>query len=188
MARAGLQRRRDKGPDRAGRDLAALLPELAGLANALDGRDVVLDGELIAEAGRACDFYRLGPRMATNRARRPAPTTFVAYDVLWLDGASVCRRPYLERRTLLEGLGLDGPRWATVEAFDCEPGDLLAACADLGLEGVVAKRATSPYRPGVRSPDWLKLKTDQWRAVHAERRLPEQRRPARRREGTAPGL
>ncbi len=137
---------------RTGRDITGSVPELAGLADRLDGRDAVLDGELVAGAGRAWDFYRLGPRMATNPVRQPSTTTFVAFDVPWLDGVSVCRRPYLERRALLESLGMTGPHLATVETFDCDPADLLAACADLGLEGVVAKRTTSIYRPGQRSP------------------------------------
>ena len=47
----------------------------------------------------------------------------------------------------------------------------MEARASLGLEGKVAKRTDSPYRPGVRSDDWLKLKTADWRAVHAPRRI-----------------
>jgi bifunctional non-homologous end joining protein LigD len=52
---------------------------------------------------------------------------------------------------------------------------LLVACADLGVEGIIAKRATSTYRPGWRSQDWVKLKTAQWRAENAGRRRPDQR-------------
>jgi bifunctional non-homologous end joining protein LigD len=51
----------------------------------------------------------------------------------------------------------------------------MAACSTLGLEGMVAKRTDSPYRPGVRSDDWLKLKTADWRAVHAPRRIDARR-------------
>jgi ATP-dependent DNA ligase len=47
----------------------------------------------------------------------------------------------------------------------------MEACVSLGLEGMVAKPADSPYRPGVRSDDWLKLKTADWRAVHAPKRI-----------------
>jgi bifunctional non-homologous end joining protein LigD len=43
-------------------------------------------------------------------------------------------------------------------------------CAALDVEGVVAKRVDSPYRPGVRSGDWLKLKTAEWKSAHAPMR------------------
>jgi ATP-dependent DNA ligase len=48
--------------------------------------------------------------------------------------------------------------------------DALHACAEHDVEGIVAKRVDSPYRPGERSGDWLKMKTADWRAEHAPRR------------------
>ena len=48
--------------------------------------------------------------------------------------------------------------------------DVLAACGEHDIEGIVAKRVGSPYRPGERSNDWLKVKTAEWRSVHAGRR------------------
>jgi len=47
---------------------------------------------------------------------------------------------------------------------------VLEACREHDLEGIVAKRIDAPYRPGERSPDWLKLKTIDWRTIHAQRR------------------
>ena len=55
-------------------------------------------------------------------------------------------------------------------AFDGYSTDLLTACADLGLEGLVAKRVDAPYRPGKRSEDWVKIKTSSWNIQHARRR------------------
>jgi bifunctional non-homologous end joining protein LigD len=155
---------------RAGRDLTPSLPELARPHRAVRDRDVVLDGELVAGQGRSDDFYRLAPLMAARRPHRAEPLTFVIFDVLWLDGVSVCARPYMERRRLLEELELDDACWQTPPAFDCRPADIVSACIELGLEGVVAKRLASRYRPGRRSRDWLKVKTPQWRAEHAARR------------------
>jgi bifunctional non-homologous end joining protein LigD len=91
----------------------------------------------------------------------------VAFDLLWDVDGSTMRLPYRERRVRLEALSLTGPTWHTVPAFDDDVRALMAACDELHLEGVVAKRADSPYRQGVRSDDWLKLKTAEWRAVHA---------------------
>ncbi len=95
--------------------------------------------------------------------------TFGAFDLLFLDGQSMCSLPYRERRLQLQDLGLRGPCWHVVDALDCHPLDALAGCLELGLEGVVAKRLDGLYRPGQRSSDWVKLKTPEWRAMHADR-------------------
>jgi bifunctional non-homologous end joining protein LigD len=157
---------------RRGRSITEQVPELAGLAEHI-GRACVLDGELVAGAGRPWDFYRLAPRLAcrADRFANARRVTFVAFDVLWLDDGLVTALPYARRRQLLEGLALAGPASATVGSFDEPVDDVMEACVSLGLEGMVAKRTDSPYRPGVRSDDWLKLKTADWRAVHAPRRI-----------------
>src|SRR4029079_13466354 len=99
-------------------------------------------------------------------------TTFVAFDLLVLDGESVCEWPYRRRRVRLESLGVVGPGWCTIRALNAGPRELLEACSALGVEGVVAKRVDSPYRPGVRSGDWIKLKTTEWKSDHALMRHP----------------
>ena len=83
------------------------------------------------------------------------PVTYVAFDLLWLDGRR-CSQPYEQRRELLAGLGLDGPtgrRRATTSATARR----CAGVRERGLEGIVAKRLGAPYRPGRRSPDWVKV-------------------------------
>ena len=68
--------------------------------------------------------------------------------------------PYDERRERLEALHLTGETFTTTEAFrDVSGPDILQATVENGLEGVVAKRRSSPYRPGRRSPDWTKVKS-----------------------------
>lgn len=160
---------------RNGHDVTAAVPELDSLASALFGRSVVLDGELCAEDGRPADFYRLSGRMAVRRpvtveqARQRVPVTFVAFDVLWLDG-DVTGEPYTTRRELLESLGLAGPAWCTVSSFPGAGAELYAACTELGLEGLVAKRLDSRYQPGVRSKYWVKAKCADWLERHAPHR------------------
>jgi bifunctional non-homologous end joining protein LigD len=104
------------------------------------------------------------------------PVTFAAFDVLYLDGETVTRQPYVERRALLEGLGLTGTAWCTVLYVVGDGPELMAACGQLGLEGLVAKRLDSIYRPGERSKNWVKAKCPDWRVFHAPRRLSEGRR------------
>lgn len=153
---------------RGGHDLE--LPELSSLVEV--GLRLVLDGELVAAAGRMNDFYAVAPTVAQRRRTRRPPLSFAAFDVLWLDGHDTTGLPYLQRRRLLEQLGLDGcatvvPRWS---GDDAEA--LLEACEDQGVEGVVLKRCASPYTPGKRSTAWRKVKCSAWREVHAERRRP----------------
>jgi ATP-dependent DNA ligase len=152
---------------RTGRNITNQLPELASLA-AVIGGPCILDGELVTGAGRPGDFYWVAPRMSMRPGHpKRGPLTFVAFDLLCDQTGSTTRLPYRERRARLEALNLTGRAWATVSAFGDDVRALMAACEQLRLEGIVAKRADSPYRPGVRSADWLKLKTAEWRAVHA---------------------
>ena len=160
---------------RHGRDVTDSVPELAGIAAAVEGRGVVLDGELVAHRGTPSSFYRLSGRMAARRpvavdaARARTPVTFVAFDVLWLD-ADLTALAYQDRRHRLEGLELQGPAWCTVSSFPGAGPELFAACHTLGLEGLVAKRLDSPYEPGVRSKAWVKAKCAAWLADHAGHR------------------
>ena len=156
-------------------DVTASVPELRPLEGAFFGRSVVLDGELVAHKGTPSSFYRLSGRMAAKRpvavdvARQRTPATFVAFDVLWLD-KDVTALPYTERRAILQGLDLAGPAWCTISAFPGAGAELFAACDQLGLEGLVAKRLDSRYEPGVRSKHWIKAKCAAWLHDHASHR------------------
>ncbi len=148
-------------------DVTASFPELADIGEFLGMTTCVVDGEVVAlgEDGRP-SFARLQQRMhVANRreARRRAasvPVTFVAFDVLYLEGHSLLGEPYDERRTKLESLHLSGPTFTTTESFRDVPGrDVLDAATSNGLEGIVGKRRDSPYFPGRRSLDWIKVKS-----------------------------
>lgn len=155
---------------RRGSEISDAVPQLARIVDALAGRRVILDGELVFGAGRPDDFYRLGPALAHRPSRSISPVVFVAFDVLEFDGEQLTKLCYHERRRILEDLRLSGPGRHTAPSFRVPPVDLLASCNELGLEGVIVKRLDSVYRPGVRSRDWLKFKTDSWRAAHAPHR------------------
>ena len=112
------------------------------------------------------DQDRLEARRAADSdasARRAAdrdPVAYMVYDLLFLDGHATVDLPYAERRRRLDGLGVagGGPAWQ-VPAFHVGDGEaLLALARQQGLAGVVAKRLTSPYRPGTRSPDWIEVR------------------------------
>jgi len=139
---------------RRGWDMTPILPELQKLPDGL-----VLDGELVAWKGKEPWFPNLRRRMLNNDLS--VPVTFVAFDVLSLDGTDLTKRPYEERRDLLASLGLDGPGWATSETFE-DGHALFQSVCELGLEGVVAKKRSGRYRPGERG--WIKAKNPSyWR-------------------------
>jgi bifunctional non-homologous end joining protein LigD len=151
---------------RTGQDVTATYPELRGLGSALDRRQVLLDGEVVAlgESGWP-DFEALQPRMHVSSAevaRRLAadyPITYLAFDVLHLDGRPLLDVPYAQRRPLLDALALNGQHWQTPPSFTGEPGaGLLAVSRQHDLEGIVAKRLDSRYEPGKRSGSWRKVK------------------------------
>jgi bifunctional non-homologous end joining protein LigD len=153
---------------RRGEEITDRYPELAGLHGALAGRSAILDGEIVAldPSGRP-SFQLLQRRMGvtsplTIRRRVPeTPVTFVAFDLLALDGEPAADLPYERRRELLAGLALAGPHWQAPRHHVGDGGALLEAARRQRLEGVVAKRLTSPYRPGRRSEDWVKVRIKQ---------------------------
>jgi bifunctional non-homologous end joining protein LigD len=157
---------------RAERERTAAYPEIRKLGEVLGSRQAVLDGEIIAlGADGRPSFEALQPRMLVDdatRARRLAarvPVTYMMFDLLHLDGVSTLALPYVERRRLLDGLGLSGDRWTVPPSHEGPGADLLEAAEAGGLEGVVAKRADSPYRPGRRSADWVKVKLRRTQSV-----------------------
>jgi bifunctional non-homologous end joining protein LigD len=147
------------------KDVTKRYPELRPLNRELGSRSAVLDGEIVAldDDGRP-SFERLQPRMHLTREadiRRRAkatPVTFQVFDLLYLDGRSLMDEPYEERRRLLDELGLEGDAWQTPGNHRGDGAELLARTRELGLEGIVAKRLDSHYRPGARGREWLKVK------------------------------
>jgi bifunctional non-homologous end joining protein LigD len=156
---------------RRGRNAASSFPELAGMADALDGRRVILDGEVVAARDGALDFWAIGGRWRASERRR-SPVAFLAFDVLWVDGGRVTHRPPGDGKTILTDLSLDGQAWREAPWQVGDGQALLAACEELGLEGIVAKRLDSIYRPGTRTTLWRKKKCRAWLEEQLPRRVP----------------
>ncbi|MGA2165076.1 MAG: DNA ligase D [Solirubrobacteraceae bacterium] len=147
------------------KEIGGRYPELQALGRQLGEHEAVLDGEIVAfdEHGLP-SFERLQKRMhlasasAVASAAREIPVMYAIFDLLYLDGHPTIELPYQQRRKLLEGLRLRGGAWQVPALRESGGADLLAATAEQGLEGVIAKRLDSPYRPGERSGEWVKIK------------------------------
>ena len=145
---------------RNGHDWTAKLPALvkaiaaAGISSAwLDGEIVVLNDHGVSDFG------------ALQNAFDSASTTNIGYfvfDLPYLDGLDLTKVKLDQRREILRTVLARHPQENLLfsEAFEHPPQDLLASAAQLGLEGVIGKRADSPYTSG-RSRSWIKLKTQQ---------------------------
>lgn len=149
-------------------DITHSYPELARLNRALSHHTAILDGEIVAldDTGKP-SFGLLQRRMhvtsesSARRLSQSVPVIYMIFDLLWLDGHSLMSLPYAERRERLAELELSGERWQTPEHIVGNGAGLLAASAQQGLEGVMAKRLSSTYDPGRRCRDWIKVKNKQ---------------------------
>ncbi|MBV8933605.1 MAG: DNA ligase, partial [Kutzneria sp.] len=149
---------------RNGNDVTRSYPELEVLADLLDGRRAVLDGEIVVLGpdGRP-RFDLLQRRMHVHgppeTLMRSTPVAYFVFDLLHLDGRSLVDQPYQRRKELLGELGLDrAAAHVRVPPYylDVDGRHLVDIARAHGLEGVVAKRVASRYEPGRRSPAWVK--------------------------------
>lgn len=143
---------------RTDRDMTRHFPELAGLAALAP--DVLLDGEVVALSGGVPSFATLADRF--HRIPSPAevaarPVIFMVFDILRLYGVPLLERPLSERRATLQRLDFDAVNQVQLSPVYDDGPALLAATAAQGLEGVVAKRRNSVYRPGQRAQSWVKV-------------------------------
>ncbi len=137
---------------RNGRDVTGEFPQLRPLGELLAEHRVILDGEVVALDARGIpSFAALQNR--TGHAR----IQFWAFDILHLDGRSLLRVKYRDRRRLLETLSA-GTGLIVPALLDGDGAQALAYSRKRGWEGVVAKKWESTYRPGRRSPAWIKDK------------------------------
>ena len=106
------------------------------------------------------DFEALQQRLRPRNGKLPGHLCYMVFDCLYVNGHSLMARPLEERQAILwemqQALRCDAVK--LTEGFAAGKGPrLMKACAMMGLEGVVMKRKGSIYRPGFRSPDWIKV-------------------------------
>ncbi len=139
----------------AGHDVTARWPEFGPLAAAVHATDAILDGELVVFDDDGHPSFELVQNSGVG-SRREA--TLQLFDVLSVGGTDTVDLPYEDRRRLLEQLVEPGANWMIPANRIGDGPALLEATRVQGLEGVIAKRLGSTYRPGKRTKDWLKVK------------------------------
>jgi bifunctional non-homologous end joining protein LigD len=153
---------------KSGHDATRIFPELARAVAALPFQGLVLDGEAVVldEQGRP-QFQRLQRRGLRTRladvqhAAAASPATLFVFDLLGFEDFDLRPLPLQARKEILRRVVPPGGAWIRLSEEIPERGeDLYAAVAGMGLEGIVAKRADSPYRAGY-AADWLKVRVDQ---------------------------
>jgi bifunctional non-homologous end joining protein LigD len=148
--------------DTQGKDITGVFLEGRALAAASGTRTFILDGlfVVLGPDGRP-DPDALARRAearndsALRRIAARSPATFMAVDLLWLEGHPTLELTYADRRTLLGELDVQGPQWQTPAHHVGEGDALLAAAHAQGLDGVVAKRLASTYQPGDTTAEWI---------------------------------
>lgn len=129
------------------KNLGPRFPELIELASSLPR--CVLDGEIIAVRDGILDFEALQARLV---GAGDLGAAFVPFDLLELNGQRIMDDPLAQRRSALVELPIE----PIPQTLDGDAAGAWMDELDRGIEGVVAKRADEPYRPGVRS--WVKVK------------------------------
>ncbi|MEI9948141.1 MAG: non-homologous end-joining DNA ligase [Pseudomonadota bacterium] len=153
---------------RNGRAASSSYPEIARAVSALAPERVVLDGEVVAfDAEGRPSFQRIAPRIHAERpldvrtAMNEVPVSYLVFDLLALNDFDLRALPLLSRKALLMKLLRGKGYLRALDHLEADGRPLFELCRAQHLEGVVAKRAASPYRPGPRrSDDWVKLKSE----------------------------
>jgi bifunctional non-homologous end joining protein LigD len=120
--------------------------------------NAVVDGEIIVmnEKG-AADFSDL----QAWRSEAYGHLVYYIFDILWLDGKDLTQLPLTERKEALQSIiPTDHSTIRISDTFDAEGNELFQLAEQFGLEGIIAKKEDSIYNPGIRSKEWLKIKTE----------------------------
>ena len=143
------------------KDRTSHYPDLVEAVRRSDTTPFIADGEIVAFRGNATSFARLQERMQNSRPSATlvaaVPVLFYLFDLIWFDGYDLSSLPLLARKSVLHrAIDFEDPiRFS--EHLDQEGEVAFRAACEKGWEGLIAKRASAPYRHG-RSNDWLKFK------------------------------
>ena len=140
-------------------------PELNGLYKAVNAKEAILDGELVVFSDGRPNFNLLQRRdheespQKIKQLSKIYPATFVAFDIVYLNGMILTERPLWERKQILKDIIKDSPLILVTDFIKRDGKRYFSLIREAGLEGIMAKEINSPYLFGKRSKYWLKIKT-----------------------------
>jgi len=147
---------------RNGNELKYNFPELRELKDLT--RNTVLDGEIVVMKEGKADFQavlersRIAPSRNIGYLSQEVPVTYVLFDILEKDGKTLIDLSLIERKRILKDSVREGEH-VILSMFEEEDGEsYYEAALERGIEGMMAKKKDSPYEPGIRSNNWLKIK------------------------------
>ena len=122
------------------------------------GIDAIVDGEIAVLNDKGVSHFG---SLQNWRSEADGELIYYVFDILWLDGHDLKNLPLTERREILrQNLPPEGIIRMS-ENFQTSSTEFLEVAAQMGLEGIIAKKEDSIYRPGDRTRDWLKIKVNQ---------------------------
>jgi DNA ligase-1 len=147
-------------------DVTKSLPEIVDLVcSEVKAKEAILEGEVIAvdNDGKPMPFQHLMRRFKriheVDEVAESIPVELYLFDVLYADGKSMIKTPYIERRSMLINIAGNIPLTKQIVTSDVGEAELfLKSAISEGHEGLMAKRLDSPYTPGVRGKHWFKIK------------------------------
>ncbi len=149
---------------RSQRKITGEYPELSDLADHVNAREAWLDGEIVVldSEGRS-DFQKLqlrfGVRHPTAKLIHESPVVYYLFDLLYLDGRDLQNVPLVERKNLLRQILREDEKIRYSDHVLEKGTELFEAATTRRLEGIIAKKVSSPYPKG-RGQSWLKIKLD----------------------------
>jgi bifunctional non-homologous end joining protein LigD len=147
------------------RDATGSYPEIQETRQQIKSKKAIIDGEIVVLGKRGVpDFGRLQSRFGLNDrgridiVRGTNPATYVAFDLLHIDGKDILAVPVEERKRRLLDILTEGPHLIYSEHVQETGVKYYSKALRLGFEGIIAKERSSRYTPGTRSSLWIKIK------------------------------
>lgn len=143
-------------------DITYRYPEI--VKSLVKGSNCILDGEIAVLTGLRPDFSALAMREHQTHKKKidylseAQLASYIVFDVLRAGGKDVMSKPLTGRKKILKEQLLESDAVTVIDSFPENGETYFEAAVKLGLEGIMAKRESSVYQPGVRSSDWVKIK------------------------------
>ena len=150
------------------RDVTASYPEIQTVTKRIKAKKSIIDGEVVVFSKKGTpDFGRLQNRFGiedpkrVETARSANPVTYVAFDLLHLNGKDLIKEQLENRKNTLQDLIEEGPHILYGDHIEGKGLQYFSEALKLGFEGVIGKEKHSPYLIGARSSFWIKSKGSQ---------------------------